>query len=153
MVSPFSSLFAETCHKNLCTGSFVFVCFIPILKCTFNAILHSFARSIILESTKRRNWPSLRMNLSSWWRLLVRSNPTCPSPSRRRYFCPNRSATFVTFWLLKGQLRPLVVCFSTFLPFFSLSLSLAFSPPVQSSIPLRSRSKKTRRRSVWRGGC
>lgn len=114
-----------------------------------NSIWHrllfsSSARSITLESTNRRNWLSLRTSQSSWWKLSVRSSPTWLCPSRRRY-CSNHGNTLIAFDFLTGFYS---LCFA----FLSL-LSYYFLPPTQSSIPLLSRSKKTKRRSVWSGGC
>lgn len=61
-------------------------------------ICFSCARSITLELTNQRNWPSLPMSRSFWWKPLVRSNPMWLCPSRKRYlylFCAYNKVPYV----------------------------------------------------------
>lgn len=57
----------------------------------------------------------------------------------------NTLPVFRTFIGFKGLIG---FCFSLL-----CQLNALFCPPTQSSIPLPSRSRKTKRRNVWRGGC
>lgn len=117
----------------------------------FFFLFFSFAKSTTLESTNQRNWPSLRMIQSFWWKLSAKSNPMLLCPSRKRYV----SCYSTILELTQRSALPFLCTSFSVLNFECLflfcCLFLLYSP-TQSSIPLPSRSKRTRRRNALRGG-